>query len=361
MLQILTAKPVKPDKGSYHFASLVALEKGEKDSILIVYGNTYKYKHPIFYFMADKPRLSLIIDSLELKIDKMQEMDGILSVPAIVAKNIIQDYDGLKVLKPAEELEAAAQFADGIPITRGHPEAGIVTDRAEVLGFLKDPLFENSELKATLEIADKDLAADVKDGKLTGLSIGFFCKLDNTEGTVGDQKYDAIQKDIFMNHVAVVDQGRCSIEDGCGFKTDAIIDSPPDLIGKLDTAIGMATNEWGDNKLKDLLVEIKEMINTGTTGDEAKVIQAKLDAMTADRDALKESIETIITTEKDALIAEITAMQDAKKKEDLENLKLDELKKELEMVKELQTDRLSFKGAQAGRSAVDAAYEKVGR
>ncbi|KAB3541835.1 MAG: DUF2213 domain-containing protein [ANME-2 cluster archaeon] len=313
--------------------------------------------------MAEKPKLSLIIDAMELKIDGMQEIDGILSVPAVVAKHMIQDYDGLKVLKPAEELEAAAQFADGIPITRGHPDAGIVTDRAEVLGFMKNPLFEDSELKATLEIADKDLAADVKDGKLTGLSIGFFCNLDRSEGTVGDEKYNAVQKDIFMNHVAVVDQGRCSIEDGCGFKTDAI-DSPPDLIGKLDTAIGMATNEWGDNKLKDLLVEIKEMITAaGTTGDSDVVagLTAKLDAMTADRDSLKDSIETIIKTEKDALIAQITAMQDAKTKEDLEKLHLDELKKELAMVKELQTDRLSFKGAQSGKSAVDDAYAKVGR
>lgn len=313
--------------------------------------------------MAEKPKLSLITDSMELKIDGMTEKDGILSVPAVIAKHLIQDYDGLKVLKPAEELEAAARFADGIPITRSHPDAGIVTDRGEVLGFLKDPLFENDELSGILHIADKDLAADVKDKKLTDLSIGFFCTLDKTEGVVGDEKYDAVQKDIFMNHVAVVEKGRCSIEDGCGFKTDAI-DSPPDLIGKLDTAIGMATNEWGDNKLKDLLVEIKEMITAaGTTGDSdvMAAMTAKLDAMTADRDSLKESIETIIKTEKDALIAQLTEVQDAKTKEDLESLKLDELKKELAMVKELQTDRLSFKSAPPGRTAVDDAYAKVGR
>lgn len=311
--------------------------------------------------MADKPKLSLITDSMELKIDGMTEKDGILSVPAVIAKHMIQDYDGLKVLKPAEELEAAAKFADGIPITRGHPDAGIVTDRGEVLGFLNDPIFENDELSGILDIADKDLAADVKDGKLTGLSIGFFCNLDKSGGTVGDTAYDATQKDIFLNHVAAVDTGRCSIKDGCGFKMDEI-DSPPDLIGKLDTAIGMATNEWGDNKLKDLLVEIKEMITTETTGDSGKAAVTKaLVAVTADRDSLKESLETIIKTEKDALIAELTAMQDAKTKEDLAKLSLDALKKEIDMVKELQTDRLSFKGTQPGKSAVDEAYAKVGR
>lgn len=308
--------------------------------------------------MADNSNLSLIIDALELSTDGMQEKDGILSVPATVARHLIQDYDGLKVLKPAEELEAAARFADGIPVTRDHPNAGIVTDRGEVLGFLKDPLFENDELKATLEIADKDLAADVKDGKLTGLSIGFFCNLDRTEGAVGDAKYDAVQKDIFLNHVAVVDEGRCSIADGCGFHTDSRkIDSPPDLIGKLDTAIGMAESEY-NSTLKDLLIEIKEMITTAGTGDSAALAK-----VTAERDAYRVDLEAIIRTEKDALIEELTSMQDAKTKEDLEKLKLDELKKELEMVRELRTDRLSFgKGhGEDGKSAIDAAYEKVGR
>ena len=306
--------------------------------------------------MPTKSNTKLVIDSTALNTDGMTEKDGILSVPATIAKHMIQVYDDLRVLKPAEELEAAARFADGIPITRDHPLAGIVTDRAEVLGFLKDPTFKNDELTGILEIADKDLAADVKDGKLTGLSIGFFCDLDRTEGTVGDAKYDAVQKSIFLNHVAIVDQGRCSIEDGCGFHTDSVkkIDSPPDLIGKLDTAIGMATNEWGDSTLKDLLEEIKTMVVSGATGDSAAII--------AERDALKAELEKIIKTEKDALITELTAMQDAKTKEDLEKLKLDELKKELAMVHELRTDRLSFgRGHDSGKTAVDSAYEKVGR
>ena len=306
--------------------------------------------------MPTKSNTKLVIDSTALDVSGMTETDGILSVPATIARSMIQDYDGLRVLKPAEELEAAAKFADGIPITRDHPPAGIVTDRAEVLGFLKDPTFENDELTGILNIADKDLAADVKDKKLTGLSIGFFCDLDRTEGTVGDAKYAAVQKGIFLNHVAIVDQGRCSIEDGCGFHTDSMkkTDAPIDLIGKLDTAIGMATNEYNNTILKDLLVEIKEMVAAGSTGDSA--------AITAERDALQAEIEKIIKTEKDTLIAELVAAQDSKTKEDLEKLRLDELTKELDMVHELRTDRLSFgRGHGSGKTAVDDAYAKVGR
>nr|QNO42885.1 hypothetical protein JGPBEILB_00001 [Methanosarcinales archaeon ANME-2c ERB4] len=295
---------------------------------------------------------------MQLDASGITELDGIISVPATIAKHMIQDYDGLKVLKPATELEAAAKYADRIPVTRDHPDAGIVTDRGQVLGFLKNPLYENDELKGILEISNKDLAADVKDGKLKELSIGFFCNLDNTQGTVGDAKYDAIQKDIFLNHVAIVDAGRCSIEDGCKFHIDSKnrIDSPPDPIGKLDTAIGMAENDY-NSTLKDLLTEIKEMVVAGSsTGDSATII--------AERDALKKELGKIVHAEKDAIITELTTLQDAKTADDLAKLDLANLKKELDMVNELRTDRLSFDGrghGSGGKSAVDDAYAKVGR
>lgn len=261
--------------------------------------------------------MTLAIDSLELQTDGMQEVDGILSVPAVVAKHMIQTYDDLRVLKPAAELEAAAKFADGIPITRDHPPAGIVTDRGDVLGFFKDPLFENDELKGILQIADKDLAADIKDGKLKELSIGFFCNIDRSEGTVGDAKYDAIQTDIFLNHIAVVDAGRCSLADGCGIHTDAA-DPPND--------------------------------------------SADLKKITAERDALKSELKKIVKIEKDTIIAELTNLQDAKTKDDLAKLDLADLKKELDMVRELRTDRLTFKDkGNGGKSAIDAAYDNVGR
>ena len=316
--------------------------------------------------MTDKP-FSRVTDTIQLGVDGMVERDGILAVPAIIARNMVYDYSGTKVLKPFDELEAAAAFADGIPVTHTHPNAGIVTDRGEILGFLRNPLAENDELKGILEISDKDLIGDIKAGRIGEVSPGFFCTLDHTAGTLDDAEYDAVQRDILLNHVAVVQNGRCSIEDGCGLNLDSV-DSPPDLIGKLDTAIGMATNEW-DNTLRDLLMEVKEMIMAeGTTGDTKDGTDTELDALKktvkkieGERDSLKENLEAIIKVEKDAIIAELTEMQDAKKKEDLETLKLDELKKELEMVRELRTDRLTIKKPTGGRSAIDDAYAGIGR
>ena len=267
--------------------------------------------------------LSLVIDSIKLQTDGMTEKDGILSVPAVIARQMIYQYDDVKAIKPFEELEAAAKFADGIPITLEHPPAGIVTDRTEVLGFLRNPIAENDELKAILEISDKTLLGDIKAGTYTDVSPGFFCALDHTAGTLKGVKYDAVQRNIFLNHVAVCKIGKCSLEDGCGFHVDAKKTDPPP-----------------------------------TTPTDATLVK-----ITAERDALKANLESIVRTEKDALIKELTAMQDTKKKEDLEKLKLDELRKELDMVNELRTDRLTVGKNPSGdsRTAVDEAYANIGR
>jgi len=48
------------------------------------------------------------------------------------------------------------------------------------------------------------------------LSIGFHFSPDYTSGLFNDSKYDAIQRDILIDHVAVVKSGRCSLIQGCG-------------------------------------------------------------------------------------------------------------------------------------------------
>ena len=50
---------------------------------------------------------------LQLDLDSLTEANGMLAVPAIAAKEMVYDYDGLRILKPFEELKAAALFANG--------------------------------------------------------------------------------------------------------------------------------------------------------------------------------------------------------------------------------------------------------
>ena len=339
---------------------------------VVVMPRGYKSEYPKPGEGDSKSRCIDSIPSMKLDVGSAKEAEGVLSVPVTVANaKHIYDYDGYKVRKPFEELEAAALFADGIPVTREHPPAGIVTDRGQVLGFFKSPVAENDLLKGVLAIMDKDLIADVKDKKLTEVSAGFFLDLDNADsGELEGNHYDATQKNIFLNHVAVVEHGRCSIEDGCGIGIDAKV--PSELVDKIKAGIERAkamTDKSLYNLLKELLKGVsvkKDSDNDKKTVDAGALNLVKIkDAfskLTAERDLLKGKLNEIVKVEKDSLIAELTSMQDSKTKEDLDKLTLDDIQKELDMVKAIKAKRLSVPGSSrgSGRTSIDDAYGKVG-
>jgi hypothetical protein len=287
----------------------------------------------------------------------------------------IYDYDGLKVLKPFEELEAAALFADGIPITREHPSAGIVTDRRQVLGFFKSPTAKDDLLKGILAITDKDLIADVKDKKLTEVSAGFFCDLDDTlAGELEGVHYDATQKNIFLNHVAVVENGRCSIDDGCGIGLDAKkYPVPSDLVDKIKAAIARA-KAMKDKSLYNLLKELLKGVTVKKDSGEAKTPVPNADAinlvkikdafaeLTAERNLLRDKLEEVKQAGKDAVIAEHLTLQDSLTKEDLEKRPVADLIKDVDMLKQNKANKLSVPGSSrsSGGISTDEAYSKVG-
>jgi hypothetical protein len=337
---------------------------------VLVMPHGYKYPKP--------SEESISTDSLplQLDLDSLTEANGVLAVPAIAAKEMVYDYDGLKILKPFDELKAAALFCSGIPVTREHPKSGIVTDRREVLGFFRDPVAEDGQLRGILEIADKDLIADVKNKKLSEVSAGFFCALDRNPGEFKGEQYDAVQRNVFLNHIAVVEHGRCSLAQGCGINLDAYAyPMPPDVIDKLDAAIERA-KAMKDKSLLDLLRKIRKVITTkkgkdSVDADALNLVQVKdaiaqLKASTAqlaaERDELRTKLEEIVKAEKDSIISELEGLQHAKQRPDLEKMALDELKKELDMVKELKTGKFSVPQLRAtgGRQSIDEAYAKIG-
>ena len=339
------------------------------DIVILPKGYKSEYPQP----EDSKPRFSDSLPSMKLDVDNAKEADGMLSVPVTVANaKHIYDYDGFKVRKPFEELEAAALFADGIPITRDHPLAGIVTDRRQVLGFFKSPTAADNLLKGILAITDKDLIADVKDKKLTEVSAGFFCDLDDSaSGDVDGKAYDATQKNIFLNHVAVVENGRCSIENGCGINLDSKAPLPQDLVDKIKAAIERAKVMKDTsllNMLKELLKGVSVKKDSGKSAIDADALNlVKLkDAFTrvkTERDLLKGKLDEIVNAEKDSLIAELTNIQDSKTKEDLVTLSLDHLQKELDMVKQLKGRKFSIPDSESkssGRTRIDDAYSKIG-
>jgi len=174
---------------------------------------------------ADGTMQEFYIDSIVMDIqeDSIKVEDGVLKADCVATAAMVQDYDGVKVLKDPEELKLAVDFAKQIPCSHTHPPDGIVTSQDQIVGWTSPVTYDkdNKRVSCSVEIKDQGaIDAIQKDGK-KDVSIGFFCDLDRTGGEFEGAKYDAVQRNIVLNHLAVgVDKGRCP-SGTCGIGTDA--------------------------------------------------------------------------------------------------------------------------------------------
>lgn len=162
--------------------------------------------------------------------------DGYLAARAKAARAGIYDYLGreidpqatkfqadeiVKVYRPPEEVFAKDSVASFLmkPVTNDHPTHPVTADnwRQHSRGVVGKALREGDYLSFDIVIMDADLIKDVESGKRE-LSNGYASDISFEDGTTKDgQIYQAIQRNIRGNHVAVVDKGRagpfCRIQD----------------------------------------------------------------------------------------------------------------------------------------------------
>ena len=117
-----------------------------------------------------------------------------------------------QVLRPFEELsnpETLKSF-DGIPFIDDHEMLGegfTPVDKRPAAGVMMNPRAENGTLRADLKIFSEGLKDKIAGGKKE-LSLGYQCTYELRRGVWNGQPYDAIQRNVRGNHIALVDQGR---------------------------------------------------------------------------------------------------------------------------------------------------------
>ena len=141
-------------------------------------------------------------------------------------------------LRPPEEVFAndSLNSLKLIPLTNNHPKEAVTSENIKKLqkGFVGDEILTDSyHVSAPIAITDEDTVMDVKDGKRS-LSCGYRARLDYTPGTWMGVEYDAVQRDIRYNHVAVVSKGRAG--DAVTMRVDGI-DANVGVLLKGDTNI----------------------------------------------------------------------------------------------------------------------------
>lgn len=125
----------------------------------------------------------------------------------------------VKEAKLPEELfsQSTIESANGAVITDQHPEIKTDSDNGLVNNSNYHALSKgnvynvkrDSEFLAGMEkIYDASLRQKIESGEQVQVSIGFTADIDWTPGEYNGERYDCIQKNIRINHVAHVDQGR---------------------------------------------------------------------------------------------------------------------------------------------------------
>lgn len=120
------------------------------------------------------------------------------------------------VYRPEEELSNTACIDSFklIPWTDEHAMLGaedegmLPAEKKGVHGVIgEDVYFEDGYLKGNLKIFSDKMAQLIENGKKE-LSIGYRCLYDMVAGEFKGARYDAVQREIRGNHLALVDEGR---------------------------------------------------------------------------------------------------------------------------------------------------------
>lgn len=293
--------------------------------------------------------------------------DGYLVTTARSVRTGIQLYRGsevgkayretVRVYRPPEEVFAAdsLQSFSHAPVTMDHPAEAVTGDNWKRLavGEVSTAAQKDGEWIA-LPLILKDAAAikAVQGGKRE-LSAGYTCTLDWTPGTTPDgETYDAVQRGIKINHLAVVDRARAGSTARIGDGAETWGASPVlSQDGK--------ERPMGDKPLKTVTVD---GLSIEVTDQGAQVI-AKLQQQVSDAAAAKaksDAEHTAAIAAKDAELGKKDAEIEGLKAKQFDDAKLDQLvadradvvSRARAIAPQLKTDGL--KNAEIKRQAVAA-------
>lgn len=221
---------------------------------------------------------------------------------------------------PTELLsEGTVSSANSKPITDNHPDELVtqVNARNYMKGFTAtNAHVENDKLKVDMTITDKSLIDEINKGKQE-LSIGFETEVVPKKGEYKGVAYDSVQRNIRINHVAVVEQGRA----GHSVR----------LLGDSAEMVEQDAHQKKGKQMETTKVRLDGADVTVATADADKII--KLDADNADKAKKIAELEAQIEEKKKELDELKGKSEEEKKNADEAQAKADAAEKELDSLK----------------------------
>lgn len=212
----------------------------------------------------------------------VRRADGTIIVEARIARTGVQTYrnkDGSSRVeyRPDAEVTRSMQSMRLVPATHKHPPVMLDSANAKTyaVGAVGENLRRDGEwIVGPLAIFDANTIAAMQAGK-NQVSAGYECELDETPGTTPNgERYDAIQRDIVLNHVAVaLDNARAGR--GAAARMDAF------------AAEEQENDMDKDEQIRALKLQIDQMEKA------AKDRQDASDSAVGERDAAQAEVKTL--------------------------------------------------------------------
>lgn len=143
--------------------------------------------------------------------------EGYLVANAKIARIGIQEYpnpDGTvrREFRPPEEVanrDSLKTLCD-LPISIEHPPAMLDSSNARqfAVGWNGSVSYDGGFVSTKVKLIDQHAVKNALDGGRIELSVGYLTKLDWTPGTWEGQRYDAVQRNIKGNHIALTVKAR---------------------------------------------------------------------------------------------------------------------------------------------------------
>lgn len=242
-------------------------------------------------------------DRAELRLDaKSRTPQGFLRVDAAIARTGVQFYrqpDGKvrREYRPPEEVFRADALATCslAPLTLRHPPEMLTPQNVAKYrkGTVGETVRQDGHLVVTsIVIEDADAISAVETGAMRQLSCGYYCDTDETPGVAPDgSRYDAVQRNIRVNHVALEPMGRAGPEVRVRLDaTDAVqVDEDPPPTPKQEKK--MATKkiriDGVEAELEDTVAQLveKQQAQLDAARDSATKAKAEADQAKARADA----------------------------------------------------------------------------
>lgn len=263
-------------------------------------------------------------DSGEMK-KAMITPQGYLKADAFATRSGIFLYrkpDGSvqRELRPAAEVfhPDSLQSLAEVPVTNDHPQMPLNVENTKLLavGYTGSEIAKLGDfVKCGITIYDKATIDGVMEGSKKELSGGYTCDIEMTPGIYKGMQYDAIQRNIRYNHLAVVKDGRAGHEasikldsqDAVMVEEDAKNEPENDQKEKKDSA-----------KEKNQVISTKEIEKGESIMPKLKIdsVEYELPEAVANFISKSDSVLSEMKKQNDQLQAKFDAMEALKKKED---------------------------------------------